>query len=393
MPTTDRHIKAIAKLQAQALGHNPTNFKTSTSCVFRAVCQNEGCKDTIIVDMGDTDQIGGDASREICCALKQKQTILKGIAAEYGHDIEGGFSRNVESTPRLWQAHCSCGIIVSLLVGVTEEVEISSDRSGEHEVLRRGLIGQGNLLEGISHDVPSVMSVLDEHLADDDPEGVGAPPIEEIEAQMEERWVGDEGKILCGDRLHAKARRLCGSCGQSWADNGGPEPSGCGTLLETLPEDEHAGYEGKLEGDGEVDQGAFDTSATNTGRVHSKIGMRLHNSPPRPGHLMRRPSGMAMGLMMLGVLPPLPMPTERRAPTIEEEAAAAEQVAVVDRPPVIRREEIAPEIDMPKPDGCSRSNPTPARWHTTCYTKNIEKQRAKAKAARKARKKMRQRSK
>lgn len=348
MPTTDRQIKTIAKLQAQALGHNPTNFKTEHHAhgdVFRAYCQNEGCACPLLVDMLDEgEEIGGDASREICCALKQKQTILKGIAAEYGHDIEGGFSRNVESTPRLWQAHCSCGIIVSLLVGVTEEVEISSDRSGEHEVLRRGLIGQGNLLEGISHDVPSVMSVLDEHLADDDPEGVGAPPIEEIEAQMEQGIDHYEGYVEAEDPgIH---------------DEHGPDKF-----------DEE--IEAQLAEERKADQ-----------RIRAR-----HNP------LLRRPSGMVLTMMALGVLPPLPMPTERRAPTIEEEAAAAEQVAVVDRPPVIRREEVASEIDMPKPDGCSRSNPTPARWHTTCYTKNIEKQRAKAKAARKARKKMRQRSK
>lgn len=51
-----------------------------------------------------------------------------------------------------------------------------------------------------------------------------------------ERAVGDDGLVLCGDWLRRGARRLCGACANGWR-GGEDEPSGCGTLLERLPED------------------------------------------------------------------------------------------------------------------------------------------------------------
>jgi hypothetical protein len=46
-----------------------------------------------------------------------------------------------------------------------------------------------------------------------------------------ERWVGDDGRVECGDRIRKGARRLCGNCANTWARAGGPEPRGCGCAL------------------------------------------------------------------------------------------------------------------------------------------------------------------
>jgi hypothetical protein len=48
-----------------------------------------------------------------------------------------------------------------------------------------------------------------------------------------DRAIGQDGKILCGDRMYSQARRLCGDCSSpaGWPP-GTPSPPGCGALLE-----------------------------------------------------------------------------------------------------------------------------------------------------------------
>ncbi len=80
---------------------------------------------------------------------------------------------------------------------------------------------------GMGNGAPELLKVLSDDI--DATECAAAEMIAERDGS--ERWVGDNDRTLCGDRLRAGARRLCGDCANAWADARGEEPRGCGAQL------------------------------------------------------------------------------------------------------------------------------------------------------------------